>query len=291
MKQKFNYLLILLCLYGNAQNASPFYSNNFSQTEEQCSYLTPSNDFESIEWINGWLLANDFYVNANMQFEANVLKVNIIHPIYQDPDILGGVSFYEDNLNSSGPGNFIGDATLPGEGAPTAYTLLGNYDETNLVYEYVFEFEPWQFDGGAMGTRFWLGFFINNGSFESPSYWETTSILNSDHGIYFPGNSGWELMASNYDCVFELLGNCNALSIPSFDETEIFVVPNPVKDILKISYPLDKSLSVILTNISGQVLSETSDRVVEMSRFSIGLYFLKLSDSFGNSKLFKIIKN
>lgn len=280
----------LLCVY-TLVKAQVSILSPLNNVSEPCSWNSPSNGFESFTGsLNGIFFANDFYVEQDTQFLANRLKVNVVSPIYTNPDfITAEIGFFDTNMNGVGPGNLISWGTI----VASSYTFLGNFDENgNLkVRDFIFDFNSMVFHGDTNGKTFWLALILNNGTFEISEYWETTSNMNSESGVYINNETGWQLFAPNMDNVFELSGSCNTLNIPEVEVSSLTTFPNPVKDILNISYADDKLISAILMNISGQELMKTTARTIDMSSFSTGLYFLQLTDLINGTFLIeKVIK-
>ena len=87
------------------------------------------------------------------------------------------------------------------------------------------------------------------------------------------------------------LGGC--LGNNSFNDSELIIYPNPVEDLLNISYSEELSKVEIIT-ILGQIvyskkLSESSTRI-DFSRYSTATYIVRIYDINNNIKTVKIIK-
>jgi len=72
----------------------------------------------------------------------------------------------------------------------------------------------------------------------------------------------------------------------------IYAYPNPVSDELTIRTPSGEA-EVVIINAQGQNLqnTNTSNKVINMREYAVGLYFIKVKDKFSSqSKILKIIK-
>jgi len=82
------------------------------------------------------------------------------------------------------------------------------------------------------------------------------------------------------------------LSAPDFDLKNFKVYPNPVKDILNMTYSSEIS-TIEIYNLIGQLMFSkkinTTDTAIDMSKFQSGNYILKVATDNG-TKTFKIIK-
>jgi len=75
-------------------------------------------------------------------------------------------------------------------------------------------------------------------------------------------------------------GGCNALDIPHYEGTEIYIYPNPSKGIINIKIPFinEKKITVLLTNMLGMKIYE-KDFLTPNSQFSEQISFPKLESS------------
>ncbi len=86
---------------------------------------------------------------------------------------------------------------------------------------------------------------------------------------------------------------CAPLSTDSFDANKLQFYPNPVKNVLNLSY--DKNISnVKITNMLGQtvymgIIGNTSTQI-DMSQFSTGAYFVKVTAENAQTQTIKVIK-
>ena len=79
------------------------------------------------------------------------------------------------------------------------------------------------------------------------------------------------------------------LPIDSFELEGIVVYPNPVTTELRITS--DKNLNIQIYNSLGQKMKESSSKIVDMSRFSNGIYVMKVTDINSEaSNTYQIIK-
>ena len=92
-----------------------------------------------------------------------------------------------------------------------------------------------------------------------------------------------------------IYGN-NILSNEDIEISEFSIYPNPVKNVLFLSSPVDtESLKTKIFNIEGKLLSaqnlELEKQVsIDISTLSNGIYFLNIEDGKGNSEMKKFLK-
>lgn len=80
-----------------------------------------------------------------------------------------------------------------------------------------------------------------------------------------------------------------ALPIDKFDLDGIVIYPNPVTIELRITS--DKDLKIQIYNSLGQKMKESSSKIIDMSKFSNGIYVMKVIDVASDaSNNYKIIK-
>ncbi len=87
--------------------------------------------------------------------------------------------------------------------------------------------------------------------------------------------------------------DCDALSTISQElEKNITVFPNPANDILNIDSK--ENISIELVNILGESILTKSNisglHKIQINNYAKGIYFLKVSNTAGNNKIFKIVK-
>jgi len=193
-----------------------------------CTPSTPSNNFEGGRGDLGDIyIANDFSVSAFTQMTVDQVKFNILQK--------EGINNFSIYFYSSDDYNF-----------PAA--SLGKYENiqpskiVDLHERNGYTFKEVTFDlpqslvirSGAQGGRYWIGLKVENENPATPSYWETTSILDSGLPDFYSSDGvNWSPTGSDvdFDGVFTLIGNCQPT-----DPTEDYCIPRFTIAVQPISY-------------------------------------------------------
>jgi len=114
------------------------------------------------------------------------------------------------------------------------------------------------------------------------------------------GAGSYELTTDSGDVIFQggefgnvevtYLGINTNLNAESFNLTSLSLYPNPTSDVLYIETSLE-TLNSIIYDINGKVILESNQKEIDLSRVSVGIYFIKIqADSSGEVMTRKIIK-
>lgn len=101
-------------------------------------------------------------------------------------------------------------------------------------------------------------------------------------------NSSLLLRSSNGD---EALYRDNTLSLPNFNRSAIKLYPNPVQDVLILDAPGVVISKLLIISIDGKVLIDKRfESSINIAALSMGMYFLNVVDSQGDTSIIRFIK-
>jgi hypothetical protein len=164
--------------------------------------------------------------------------------------------------------------------------------EINITGGSTINFGPWPTDGSKY-TYSWSGtgaVDLSSTTIREPNFNDThgNSVLLTATITYDDGCN--PVATSSY--TFKIIVDNQPLAVTKFDQGGFKMYPNPVTNILNVTYNGDLSVSIV--NASGQqVLSSRSiskQGSVDVSSLSTGVYFLK-ADANGESIVRKFVKN
>ncbi len=103
-----------------------------------------------------------------------------------------------------------------------------------------------------------------------------------------------KLTVTNVNGDYVIYGSQPILAVESFNESAVFVYPNPAKDKLHLSTTNPtENLKVKIFNIEGKLLSNLkleNQTVIDVSNLTSGMYFLNIEDENGNTTIKKFLK-
>jgi len=88
--------------------------------------------------------------------------------------------------------------------------------------------------------------------------------------------------------------NSSGVSIQEYLNDAILIYPNPTSGLIRIDYPYSTSMSVLVYNLVGELLTQKDYTVspveMDISQFSAGVYFLEITLPDGSKGIRKIVK-
>ena len=121
------------------------------------------------------------------------------------------------------------------------------------------------------------------------------AIIGANDSLYEPNASDYYFLSISdyYGCSGESsIFNVEVFNIPNLLYSEVNIYPNPVKDILNVSYSGQEQISWYLTDIRGRVLDSDINYdlwKIDTSKLYSGIYFLNIKNN-NQELIYKIIK-
>ena len=121
------------------------------------------------------------------------------------------------------------------------------------------------------------------------------AIIGANDSLYEPNASDYYFLSISdyYGCSGESsIFNVEVFDIPNLLYSEVNIYPNPVKDILNVSYSGQEQISWYLTDIRGRVLDSDINYdlwKIDTSKLYSGIYFLNIKNN-NQELIYKIIK-
>lgn len=215
---------------------------SFNEVEgaEECDIVHLGSAEDGLGILNGGLiLANDFRIIPEQTMTVETITMKILSNVSSV-----NVGFLENNTNTPG-------ATImaPVNIVPTSQTLVGVTPFGSNIYEVVLELPtPQVFEGGALGTNYWMTISTVIGT-EGDNYWEFGSSVH--HGTYFyysaDGGVTWIDAGSVgffVDGAFTLSGECEGGIEPTGCEWVVNVFDTGIGD--EVTWQLRDSNDIVL---------------------------------------------
>lgn len=244
-----------------------------------------SNDFENAFTISAgsvYRTVDDFLVQSGTSFKLKHVRLNVA--TFSPLSTIYFVIYKDENGKPTNEEVTTTEAVVPTKQILRGYNSIGF-----PIYEVSVDLpQPIDFTGG----RYWL---LPQAEREDggDSYWEMTST--GSNGLYTFGstnNSPWVSDSRNYNAVFFVAGECNALSTSDIKQTGINYYPNPVGDRLFLQTK-DQIKKVTVYNLVGQTVIENlklENGSVLTSKLKTGTYLFKIETIDGQFKTIKITK-
>ena len=125
----------------------------------------------------------------------------------------------------------------------------------------------------------------------------TSNLQNPNHSFSTTGNYQVKLYVENniksWDEITKTI-NVNVLSNTSFSEDLISIYPNPTANFITLNISNSNQGAFVIFDISGKIILQDfikyKESIIDMTNFSQGIYFIRITTDFGSSTK-KIIKN
>jgi hypothetical protein len=210
---------------------------------------------------------NTYPINNTSSFSFTLYTndltiINISHRINADSLNDGGVIEY--SLNGGNTWNSIFDSTFFTSNS-TSSNINAISSNSNKI--------------GFTGTSDWMQFNIGGHSLNNVKFRFTFTSDNLN-----TNKDGWMIDDISINCIGTGLNNIS-------NEAPIHIFPSPSSDIITIQLNSSrKLLSTVVTNIAGEMVLNTDKMILDVSKLSKGIYFVKVSTDKGNYKS-KFIRN
>ncbi len=228
-----------------------------------CEITEIGNDFENAEFgLHLKHVANDFDIA-----EGSTMSIDKIIPTIVNNIGTADIIFYEDNNGQ--PGTVI--TSFAGV-VPTSQTQVSS--NFNLPwYEVELDLPSTvTLEGLPGGSKYWIGIIVSLGTDATSNFWEvktngTTAVMHSS----LDGGATWTPSPSNFDGVFQLIGNCIG-DIVIEDDYCLFDVNVDVAPITLVSFAgIDNITSADPTAPAHEYYLNTQGDVEQVSEYTISV--------------------
>jgi len=176
---------------------------------------------------------------------------------------------------------------LPDSSIVVAGGLTGGYDAIDSNYDYAY---------GALlrlannGNTVWqrkyrvkynplIYYFYDMKQTDDGGYVLVGQALDVSHFYNNPYQQGWIVKVDSNGCISPTA--CDATDVPEIAETtkQVKIYPNPVKDMLQISYNSIADGNITITDMTGRVLIEKKlEHSLDMEGLASGIYIYKVTE-------------